>query len=171
LNADTINWFQADDLSNGFPLDSYRKRFGFRKTVGEHYFYGWMEIYWDGIFVPEGKMIYLDRMAFCTIHDYTLTWGQTTFNESVEEETFENVFSVYPNPTNGAATISVDGVSGKLLVSVVDMSGRVLLSDELWCNNSADCHKQLSVEGLAQGAYYVHIVANDVSLVRKLVVK
>ena len=40
LNADTINWFQADDLSNGFPLDSYRKRFGFRKTVGEHYFYG-----------------------------------------------------------------------------------------------------------------------------------
>ena len=79
--------------------------------------------------------------------------------------------SIYPNPTNGAATISVDGVSGKLLVSVVDMSGRVLLSDELWCNNSADCHKQLSVEGLAQGAYYVHIVANDVSLVRKLVVK
>ena len=80
LNADTINWFQTDDLSNGFPLDSYRKRYGFRKTIGEHYFYGWMEIYWDGIFVPEGKMIYLDRMAFCTIPDYPLRWGQTSLN-------------------------------------------------------------------------------------------
>ena len=85
LNADTINWFQADDLSNGFPLDSYRKRFGFRKTVGEHYFYGWMEIYWDGIFVPEGKMIYLDRMAFCTIPDYPFRWGQTSLDSITME--------------------------------------------------------------------------------------
>ena len=79
--------------------------------------------------------------------------------------------SIYPNPTSGATTISVDGVQGKLLVSVLDMSGRVVLSDELWCNDTADCRKQMSVDGLAQGAYYVHIVANDVNLVRKLVVR
>ena len=85
LNADSINWSQSNDLSNGFPLDSYRKRFGFRKTVGEHYFYGWMEVYWDGIFVPEGKMIYLDRMAFCTVPDYPLRWGQTSLDSITME--------------------------------------------------------------------------------------
>ena len=80
LSADTISWIGSDDLSNGFPLDSYRKRFGFRKTVNEQYYYGWMEIYWDGIFYSEGKMIYVDRIAFCTIPDYPLRWGQTSLN-------------------------------------------------------------------------------------------
>ena len=87
LNADTINWFHNDDLSNGFPLDSYRKRYGFRKTEDGHHFFGWMEIYWDGIFVPEGKMIYLDRMAFCTIPDYPLLWGQTSIESFLLDNT------------------------------------------------------------------------------------
>ena len=77
LNADTIVWFGSDDLSNSYPLDSYRKSVGFRKTVNGHYFYGWMEVYWDGVFYSEGKMIYVDRIAFCTIPDYPLVWGQT----------------------------------------------------------------------------------------------
>ena len=93
LNADTINWFQADDLSNGLPLDSYRKRYAFRKTVGEHHFYGWMEIYWDGIFVSEGKMIYLDRMAFCTIPDYPLRWGQIIL-DNIEMEGAEWYYEI-----------------------------------------------------------------------------
>ena len=80
LSADTIVWFGSNDLSNGFPLDSYRKKFGFRKTVNEQYYYGWMEIYWDGIFYSEGKMIYVDRIAFCTIPDYPLRWGQISLN-------------------------------------------------------------------------------------------
>ena len=87
LNADTINWFHNDDLSNGFPLDSYRKRYGFRKTEDGHHFFGWMEIYWDGIFVPEGKMIYLDRMAFCTIPNYPLRWGQTSIESFLLDNT------------------------------------------------------------------------------------
>ena len=83
LSADTIVWFGANDLSNGYPLDSYRKRFGFRKTVNELHYYGWLEIYWDGVFYPEGKMIYIDRIAFCTIPDYPLRWGQTSLESFV----------------------------------------------------------------------------------------
>ena len=153
LNADTINWFQADDLSNGFPLDSYRKRFGFRKTVGEHYFYGWMEIYWDGIFVPEGKMIYLDRMAFCTIHDYTLTWGQTTFNESVEEETFENVFSVYPNPTNCVLfveTLQATTLLAKTEYRITNLMGQSLLQGHITTEK-----QQINIDNLRAGMYFI----------------
>ena len=85
LNADTIVWFGSDDLSNGYPLDSYRKSVGFRKTVNGHYYYGWMEVYWDGVFYSEGKMIYVDRIAFCTIPDYPLVWGQMSLDQIGEE--------------------------------------------------------------------------------------
>ena len=78
---------------------------------------------------------------------------------------------IYPNPTTGASTISVSGVRGRMLVSVVDVNGSTVASDELWCSGDDDCRKQMSVKDLAQGVYYVHIVVNDVSLVRKLVVK
>ena len=100
LNADTIIWFHDDGLSNGFPLDSYRKRYGFRKTEDGHHFYGWMEVYWDGIFVPEGKMIYLDRMAFCTIPDYPLRWGQT----SIESFLLDNTEWYYEIQNNDGST-------------------------------------------------------------------
>ena len=79
--------------------------------------------------------------------------------------------NIYPNPTSDAASVSIQGVNGRLTVSVVDVNGRVVYSEELWCNGDADCHKQVSVNGLAQGAYYVHIVADDVNIVRKLIVR
>ena len=76
---------------------------------------------------------------------------------------------VYPNPTSGAVNICVSGINGKVAIALVDVKGQVVASDELWCG--ADCSKQMSVEDLAQGTYYVRIVADDVSLVRKLVVR
>lgn len=101
LNADTLTWFHSDDLSNGFPLDSYRKRYGFRKTGNEQYYYGWMEVYWDGVFVPDGKNIYVDRIAFCTISDYPLHWGQTCLN-NIEFEGSEWYYEIKND--NGSTT-------------------------------------------------------------------
>ena len=112
--------------------------------------------------------------AACTddiYSDWTGTGFTTLTHTGITPVDGSFTCSIYPNPTSGATTISVDGVQGKLLVSVLDMSGRVVYTDELWCNGGNDCHKQLSVENLTQGAYYVHIVANDVNMVRKLIVR
>ena len=164
LNADSINWWQSDDLSNGFPLDSYRKRFGFRKTVGEHYFYGWMEVYWDGIFVPEGKMIYLDRMAFCTIPDYPFRWGQTTIPEGVEEETIENDFSVYPNPANGFLFVQTrHGTSlPDQTYRITNIMGQTLLSGSITAET-----QQINIESLPASLYFITFAGET----RKFVVK
>ncbi len=77
--------------------------------------------------------------------------------------------SIYPNPTSSSTTISVEGVSGEVRISVVDMSGRTVRTETLEC--SGDCQKTMEVEGLAQGTYFVRITADAVNLVRKLVVR
>ena len=79
------------------------------------------------------------------------------------------VCSIQPNPASGSTTVSVSGVNGKVNISVVDVNGRVVASDELECNGN--CTKQMSVQDLAQGAYFVRVVGESVNMVRKLVVR
>ena len=52
---------------------------------------------------------------------------------------------------------------------VVDMNGRVVMSDSMSCEG--DCVKTMEVSGLAQGAYFVRINGENVNMVKKLVVK
>ncbi len=78
-------------------------------------------------------------------------------------------YSIYPNPTSEATTISVSGVEGKVQVSVVDINGRMVSSEVMEC--AGDCNKEMQVEGLSQGTYFVHITSNEISVVRKLVVR
>ncbi len=77
--------------------------------------------------------------------------------------------SVYPNPADDAATISVTGVNGKVNIAVVDMNGRTVASETMEC--AADCVKTLNVANLAQGAYFVRITGENVNMVKKLVVR
>ena len=77
--------------------------------------------------------------------------------------------TIYPNPTSGATTVSVSGISGKVRIAVVDMNGREVTSETLDC--SGDCAKTMSVDNLAQGAYFVRITGENANLVRKLIVR
>ena len=78
-------------------------------------------------------------------------------------------FSIYPNPTSDATSITVSGVNGSVQIEVVDMNGRTVSSQTIDC--SGDCAKEMNVEGLAQGTYFVRIISDQVSVVRKLVVR
>ncbi|MBQ6067987.1 MAG: T9SS type A sorting domain-containing protein, partial [Bacteroidales bacterium] len=88
--------------------------------------------------------------------------------------------TIYPNPTSGATTIRITGITGKVKISVVNMNGREVVvatngsngtlgGEALEC--SGDCAKSLDVERLAQGAYFVRITGENVSMVRKLIVR
>ncbi|MBQ6237289.1 MAG: T9SS type A sorting domain-containing protein, partial [Bacteroidales bacterium] len=61
------------------------------------------------------------------------------------------------------------GVAGEVAITIVDMNGRVVMSDSMSCEG--DCTKTLEVTGLAQGAYFVRISGENVNMVKKLVVK
>ena len=111
--------------------------------------------------------------ALCT-EDAPSIWSQvchfTTTNQiGIEDVEGDFVCSIQPNPASGSTTVSVSGVNGKVNISVVDVNGRVVASDELEC--SGNCTKQMSVQDLAQGAYFVRVVGESVNMVRKLVVR
>ena len=77
--------------------------------------------------------------------------------------------TIHPNPTNGSTTITVSGVSGKVGISVVDVDGREVASETLECPGGYA--KSVNVDRLAQGAYFVRITGENVSMVKKLIVR
>ena len=87
--------------------------------------------------------------------------------------------TIYPNPTSGTTTIAVSGVRGKVKIAVVDMDGREVNVDKLIVDKWGDSQNVstyqhiyvLTVERLAQGAYFVRITGENVSMVRKLIVR
>ena len=77
---------------------------------------------------------------------------------------------LYPNPAKGSTTVSVTGISGKVRIAVLDLSGREVLGETMEC--SADCEKTLDIEGLAEGAYFVRITSEaGAPMVKKLIVR
>ena len=98
--------------------------------------------------------------------DVSVTAGTTGIGIDVADGM--NV-SIYPNPTSSTTTIALSGVNGDVAITVVDMNGRVVMSDSMSCEG--DCVKTMEVSGLAQGAYFVRINGENVNMVKKLVVK
>ncbi|MBR4715244.1 MAG: T9SS type A sorting domain-containing protein, partial [Bacteroidales bacterium] len=101
-------------------------------------------------------------------------WSQvqefTTLEEHIGIDVADGMnVSIYPNPTSSTTTIALSGVNGDVAITVVDMNGRVVMSDSMSCEG--DCVKTMEVSGLAQGAYFVRINGENVNMVKKLVVK
>ena len=77
--------------------------------------------------------------------------------------------SIYPNPTTDATTIAINGVTGEVEITIVDMNGRTVATETMSCNG--DCTKRMEVSTLAQGAYFIRINGDSINAVKKLIVK
>ena len=72
--------------------------------------------------------------------------------------------SLYPNPAS--STVTLKGIEGKATVTVVDMNGRKAGE---W--TVSDGQLTIDVTEMAQGAYFVRIVGEQVNAIRKLIVR
>ena len=75
--------------------------------------------------------------------------------------------SIYPNPASSSATITIEGVTGKVSLSLIDMSGRVVLNKTV----DAESVQNLNLNNLAKGAYFVRVTNDEFSKVEKLIVR
>ena len=114
---------------------------------------------------------------------YTYTNGSTTCAASantnitvnsctgVEEYGFTNSISVYPNPTSGMFNIFISNADfTELLITVSDVQGRLVynLTDK---NITSNYNKQIDLEGLAKGIYYIRLSNGSEVKIQKLVIE
>ena len=88
------------------------------------------------------------------------------FVSSVLEFGNENSFSIFPNPTNEILNISQSFSSEKIEIRLLDMSGRIVLSDLL----NAPQH-QIDLRTLSQGVYNLTLIKNNQILTSFKVIK
>jgi hypothetical protein len=86
-------------------------------------------------------------------------------NESIAE------VNIYPNPTSGMFNISVTNANfTELNISIVNIQGKGVYN-YTEKNIPVDYNKQIDLEGLAKGIYYIRLNTKDNFKVRKLIIQ
>jgi hypothetical protein len=81
-----------------------------------------------------------------------------------------DLFNIYPNPTTGPATISYLGKSsGQLEISVKDMGGRIVHSENVNCTSGVDLQHTLDMTSFTPGIYIIELVLNGNHTAKKVV--
>ncbi len=125
-------------------------------------FNGYQFVNWSDGSTEASRSILVDQ-------DITLTANFAVQQTQGIDQAGNTHFAIYPNPATSSTTISVAGMNGVVRINVVDMSGRTVASETFEC--AADCQKTMSVDNLSQGTYFVSITNDNVTMVKKLIVK
>ena len=129
--------------------------YAFRYKHNDGYLYGWFETFKKEVIENGLREVYwgVDRVAFCTIQDYPLGWGQTDLIV-VEENGVTSAFTtIYPNPTTGQITILGENLQQ---AELFNMFGQQVLS-VLGRGNEL----QIDISALLAGVYFVAITNEE----------
>ena len=89
----------------------------------------------------------------------------------VEHYSPANNVSIYPNPTAGQFTIAINNAEfDELLINITDMQGREVynLIDK---NTASDYTRQLNLEGVAKGIYFIKLSIGAEVKIQKLIIE
>ncbi len=104
----------------------------------------------------------------CGVDTYTMT--VTITEVGVGENEIENTLSIFPNPNNGQFTVSFSMEEAKdVTVELMDVAGRVISSTKH--DNVLSVTQTIDGTELADGVYFVRIIAADEVVTKKVVVQ
>jgi len=86
---------------------------------------------------------------------------------STEDNTFENAFNVFPNPSNGQMTLNISGAFGEGQIRIFDINGRAVFNQDVTLQGSVN----IDAGRLKTGVYIMNIVTGDSTFVTKLVIQ
>jgi hypothetical protein len=75
----------------------------------------------------------------------------------------EDIFTVYPNPAGDH--IQIKGNYPNTILSIIDLSGRVILSERL-----KDKQENIDISRLSSGSYFYRVETVDQCVIGKLVI-
>lgn len=100
--------------------------------------------------------------------DYLVTIVSTV---GIEEKEVLNSVLVYPNPTAGLFNVVINNANfNQVSITVLDMQGKEVynVSEK---NNSATYAKEINLEGLSKGLYYIKLNTENGVKVQKLIIQ
>ena len=151
---DFAYYYEPDNNSNGI----YHEHYGIHKVIDGKNYYGWYHGYGsEGREYSGGPYlykIYIDKIAFCTVPDYPLVYGQTSLTEGVEENGESQTFAnFHPNPTNSLVTITGENLRQ---AEVFNMLGQQVL-----CVQGKDNELHIDMTALPAGIYFVNVIDEE----------
>jgi hypothetical protein len=85
----------------------------------------------------------------------------------VEENVFASDVNIYPNPANGAFNISISNASfTEMVISIIDIQGKEVFN-MVENNITSQYNKQINIDQLAKGMYYIRLnTKSDVKILK-----
>jgi hypothetical protein len=123
-----------------------------------HYCYGWIEVVgkwtWEPSTWTARLTVWVPRMAYCTIPDYPLVYGQISV-DGVFAGTEDVPVKVYPNPTSDYVKIEV--YHSYQHIAVYSIDGRLLFETQ----DATAQPATINVANLKSGVYIIKVKLTD----------
>ncbi|MBE9468495.1 MAG: T9SS type A sorting domain-containing protein [Bacteroidetes bacterium] len=82
------------------------------------------------------------------------------------EDVFGNSLSIYPNPTSGVITISLDRKYNDVDVSIIDIIGETIMRKSICSTKTV-----INMEGYSKGMYFIKFSNKEQTITRKIIVE
>ena len=159
LDSDTLAWRSC---ANWVPR--YHTAFAVRRMVDGNYYYGWIQAIGKVIGTDDvDATVTIPHMAFCTVPNYPLHYGQTELNVSVGENG-EYGFAICPNPAKGCVTVSGTQIAE---VRLHNVAGQLVATQ---AGNGTES-LTIDISSLPSGLYFVTVTGQDGKMSVQKVVK
>jgi hypothetical protein len=81
---------------------------------------------------------------------------------------FENneLFRIYPNPTNGLLNVRINNYVGKVNIQVIDINGRIVSE---YKNEDFNTEKSLNLNNLQSGMYILKVNGDNINFTQKII--
>ena len=162
FNDSTLIWetdfygpriFSEKNWVGDYHLDTLVFKSGIRNGQDGEYYYGWMEAYAVVTYNYDSVWFYLARTAYCTIPNYPLRWGQTSFDWGVDENEATAFATVHPNPTTGL--VAINGKELRIAEVFNPLGQRVATA------KGGGETLQIDISHLPAGVYFVSVTDED----------
>jgi hypothetical protein len=78
----------------------------------------------------------------------------------------EDMFRIYPNPTNGDLNIRINNFVGKVNIQVIDINGRIVNE---FINTDFNVEKTVNINNLQSGIYVIKVASDDLNFTQKII--
>ncbi len=117
------------------------------------------------------KVVDLDLRNDNTV--FAATYGRGIFSGtftsallSNQDVTLDNRVKIYPNPSKGLVNIAIANYTGLLKVSLVDLNGRVVYTNDI---NDFSLEQSINVKNYQSGVYLLNLEGDNIKLTRKII--